>query len=96
MESVESVESAESAPKRKKLTKSSLKSDFEYLKKEDIDFILKNNIDEEGAREIDSVKSMIAYYIESLEIKESILDAVQDVLKPDERNSASVLNGKNS
>ena len=33
---------------------------------------------------------MIAYYIETLEIKESILDAVQDVLKPG-RNSASVL-----
>ena len=41
------------------------KSVFEYLKKEDIDFILKNKIDEEGAREIDSVNSMLAYYIET-------------------------------
>ena len=32
---------------------------------------------------------MIAYYIETLEIKESILDAVEDVLKPG-RNSATV------
>ena len=80
-------------PKHKKITKSFLKPDFKYLKKEDIDFILINKIDEEGAREIDNVKSMIAYYIETLEIIESIIDAVQDVLKPG-RNSATVLKWK--
>jgi hypothetical protein len=92
---VESKIESEPAPKHKKITKSFLKSDFKYLKKEDIDFILIHKIDEEGANEINNMKSAIDHYIKTLEIKELILDAVKEVLNPDDRNSATVLKWKN-
>jgi hypothetical protein len=81
-------------PKTEPKTKISLK-DFEYLKKDDIDFIVKNKIDEEGAREIDSLKSMISYYIESLQIKEHVIDAVQELMKRGKRDSQSLSEWKN-
>ena len=40
------------------------------------------------------MKSTIDHYIKTLEIKELILDAVKEVLNPDDRNSATVLKWK--
>ena len=68
--------------------------EWKYLNEDDIDFILKNDIDEEGAGQIDSVKSMISFYIERSEIIEPIILAVEDLLQPDKSNSPTVLKWK--
>jgi hypothetical protein len=75
-------------------TKKFLK-ELEYLKKEDIDFILKNGLYEDTANDINSLRSMISYYIESSQIKEEVIDSVKDLMERSKRDSPNFVEWKN-
>jgi len=75
-------------------TKKFLK-ELEYLKKEDIDFILKNGLYEDTANDINNLRSMISYYIESSQIKEEVIDSVKDLMERSKRDSLNFAEWKN-
>ena len=75
-------------------TKKFLK-ELEYLKKEDIDFILKNELYEDTANDINNLRSMISYYIESSQIKEEVVDSIKDLMERSKRDSLNFAEWKN-
>jgi hypothetical protein len=82
-------------PEEQKKANKSFMDDLEFLKKPDVAFILKQGMDEEDASEIDNIRSMIEYYIKTLEIKEHLNEAVNDLMKLSKRDSTALAKWKN-